>query len=657
MPVNINPNLLVRRPQITVTRPLVTRNISLGTNFSDLSLLKRIQFIPPNPNEINLMDYAPTATWTSGEVLPNGTDDKTQTLPWMGSDADEKGFVIGSSALMEDNATYYALRMHPMWVNYGMVQGIIPLNIKGNGTFKAKVGFLNGASNSDGVTFIVNVYSKVNNAQVCTTVATKNKRYSGALIDITADLTQYANQDIQLELRVEAGASSGQDWAAWVNPVIDIQPVATPNQTYELITKRFNTSELVALGISNVYQKTAVPNTYLIVPVAYSISLKDGIPFAFLEKVIILEDTSTEQSSASLTLGLTPRISGYQIIKFKTLLKQTLSLTTEVSLEYPAGSDMELVPESTFSLFGNIVLTYIGQTDDTIESHFLLSFTKVELNNMAGFLKLLSNSFALPVSQYVNSDGDESSVLDISLLSNNITGQAISTSPQLASITITNNTDSAISIKKLIIEDNTQEYDLTSLNLSLAKRGDSYDLTFVDILSTLSSDSNILASLLNTNVQKLSAAFVASYSNIHQNKFAIDYDVQFDDRKILTVDYTQSDSNQMCVTVTCPAPNSLTLSDSKDFFDAFSVDNILVTLGSDDNKIIVPKQIPMEKDAPRYQFAFVLMNGADNANRNITYQTTVKFTNGQPDLTLSPQTLNMSLENIIALDNQTLGLK
>jgi hypothetical protein len=657
MNLNINPHLLVRRPEIAINRPLVTRNISLVSNIKDLSILKGIQFIRPNLNEINLMDNAPTATWTSGEVLPTGTDDKIQTLPWDGSDGDDRGFVIGSSVVMEDNATYYALRTHPMWVNYGMIKGVMPIKINGNGTFRAKIGFLSGAANTDGVTFIVNVYSTVNNAQVCDTVVSKNKRYSGGLMDISADLTKYANQDIQIELRVEAGASAGQDWAAWINPVIDVQPVAKPNQTYELVTNKFNTSDLTKLGISNVYQKTTVPNTYLIVPVAYSITLKDGKPFAFLEKIIIVEDTSTEQSSASLTLGLSPRISGYQIIKFKTLLKKTLSLTTEASLEYPAGSDMELVPESSFSLFGNIVLTYVGQTDDTIESHFMLSFTKVGLNNMAGFLKILSNSFAIPVSQSVNSDGDESSVLDISLLKTNITGMAISTTPQLASITITNNTDNTINLKKLIIEDNTEEYDLTSLNLSLAKRGDSYDLTFVDILSTLSTDTNFFTSIFNLNAQKVGAAFVASYNNIHQNKFAIDYDVLFDERKLLTIDHTQSDSNQMCLTVTCPAPNSLTLSDSKDFFDAFAVDNIVVSFASEDNKIIVPKQIPLEKDAPRYQFAFVLMNGGDNANRNITYQSTVKFTNGQPDLVLDPKVLNLSTGNIIALDSKTLGLK
>jgi hypothetical protein len=661
-----NPQLFVKRPNPISNPATLSRNINIKPikpGLFDASIFNNIRFIKDirlinDVNEINIINSASTANWTSGVVLPNENIDKVQTLPWMGSDGCSNGFVINSTSVMENNISYNVLRTHPMWVSFGMIKGVMPIKIDGNGTFKAKIGFLNGAVNSDGVTFLVNIYYHLNGVQTCQNVITKYKRYSGELVDISADLSKWANQDIQLELRVDAGASSGQDWAAWVNPVIDIQPVAKPNHTYNLITNKFITSDLIKLGISNVYQKTTVPDTFLIVPVSYSITLKDGKPFTYLENIVIMEDTTTDKSSATLILGLAPKISGYQLIKFKTLLKKSLNLNTEVSLEYPAGCNIELMPQSSFTLFGNVVLTYVGQTDNDTENHFMLSFSKLGLNDMAGFIKILSNSFALPVSLTVNSDADETSVLDISLLKKNITGMAVGTTPGTLNIAITNNTDNAVKINTMIIEDNTEEYDLSSLNITLAHKGDTHVLTFTEILKTLNIGENLLEDLFNLTLKKIAAAFYASYSNIHKNKFAFNYDVDYDERKILNVNYTEKDSNQMCLTVTCPMPNDLTLSGSPDFFDAYKISTIMVSFSSSDNKVIVPAQIPFDKDAPRYQFSFVLIPvGGDLTNKKISYQVTVKFNNGQADLVKPECILDLSGNNILELDGNTLNLK
>ena len=241
MPPILNRQLYVNKDVATPSRTVVTnravitnqavltRNITIPSKAIDLSIFKDIRFINFNPNQINILNSAGAATWTSGEVLSNGSVSNVKVLPWMGSDSCSDGFVINSSVVMEDNVTYNALRTHPMWVNYGMIKGIMPVKINGSGTFKAKVGFLSGAVNSDGVTFSVNIYYTLNGILTNQNVLTQNKRYSGALADISADLSKWANQDIQLELRVDAGASSGQDWAAWINPVIDIQPVAQTN--------------------------------------------------------------------------------------------------------------------------------------------------------------------------------------------------------------------------------------------------------------------------------------------------------------------------------------------------------------------------------------------------------------------------------------------
>lgn len=46
------------------------------------------------------------------------------------------------------------------------------------------------------------------------------KRYTGKLRSFSYDLSEYAKQKVYFELRVDAGESSGQDWAAWINPRI-----------------------------------------------------------------------------------------------------------------------------------------------------------------------------------------------------------------------------------------------------------------------------------------------------------------------------------------------------------------------------------------------------------------------------------------------------
>jgi len=40
------------------------------------------------------------------------------------------------------------------------------------------------------------------------------------LLNVDVDLSAYAGQRAAFMLIVNAGASSGQDWAVWVNPVI-----------------------------------------------------------------------------------------------------------------------------------------------------------------------------------------------------------------------------------------------------------------------------------------------------------------------------------------------------------------------------------------------------------------------------------------------------
>ncbi|MDQ2718572.1 MAG: hypothetical protein M3Z26_02240 [Bacteroidota bacterium] len=181
-------------------------------------------------NNISLLSYTDKARWASGQLVDADNTINNITLAWMGKDNDSNGFVrLDNGVVMEDHQTYMALRTHPKWVNNGTIKGWLPwVQQNGSGTFKASVGFLNGAAGTDGVTFQVWVHYHVAGVEHWEPVIQQRKNYSGQLIEISANLSKWANQAISIEMRVDAGASSTRDWAAWINPRIEIAPEPLP---------------------------------------------------------------------------------------------------------------------------------------------------------------------------------------------------------------------------------------------------------------------------------------------------------------------------------------------------------------------------------------------------------------------------------------------
>lgn len=188
-------------------------------------------------NDIILFNYVPTARWESGQLLDSDNVISNTELAWMGADNDNNGFVrLDNGVVMEDGQSYQALRTHPKWVDNGTIKGWLPwIQQKGTGIFKAIVGFLNGAAGTDGVTFQVWIHYHVDGVERWESVVRQQKFYSGQLQEITADLSKWASQEISVELRVDAGPSSGRDWAAWINPRIEVTiplmpgPIVTGN--------------------------------------------------------------------------------------------------------------------------------------------------------------------------------------------------------------------------------------------------------------------------------------------------------------------------------------------------------------------------------------------------------------------------------------------
>ena len=142
-----------------------------GSNYSEI--LKNLSFLPVKAMmfqqvvSINITDLAPSANWSGGQFLADGSLASQQVLPWMGPDSSDTGFVRFDMVTMEDGNSYPALRTHPMWCNFGTIKGQFSINLPGNGLFKSKIGFVNGATGSDGVTFSVNIHTTNNGSRQC----------------------------------------------------------------------------------------------------------------------------------------------------------------------------------------------------------------------------------------------------------------------------------------------------------------------------------------------------------------------------------------------------------------------------------------------------------------------------------------------------------
>jgi hypothetical protein len=182
----------------------------------------------PTPSVIDLAQLASAASWRGGhrETVSLGWITGSQPvdgamLPFNGSDGDSNGFVILSTIGMEDGSFRPALRTHPTWVGQGMITGYYSGHpLPPGARFEAQVGFVGGATGTDGVEFVVSERRMVNGALTANEILRVHKGYTGQLMSVGADLSHLAGQFVGFDLRVEAGPSSGQDWAAWVDPRI-----------------------------------------------------------------------------------------------------------------------------------------------------------------------------------------------------------------------------------------------------------------------------------------------------------------------------------------------------------------------------------------------------------------------------------------------------
>lgn len=170
---------------------------------------------------ISLDQIASQARWVTGRLVGDHSTVETAQIPYQGSDADPRGFVRFSNLKLENGSTNNVLRTHPKWVNRGTIRGYFPwITLPANAVFDSRVGFVHGATHTDGVHFQVWVHYMEDGRERWYRIGSLTKNYSGQLGEMRCDLSRFSGQQVALELRCDAVNRATQAWAAWVYPSI-----------------------------------------------------------------------------------------------------------------------------------------------------------------------------------------------------------------------------------------------------------------------------------------------------------------------------------------------------------------------------------------------------------------------------------------------------
>lgn len=144
-------------------------------------------------------------------------------MDFSGKDTDPQGFALWRyNATLEDGSRPPArvLETHPTWVNNGAIWGEysliapIPITFQQGDRFVARVGFLKGATQGK-VTFKVSLWNGDPDSS-SVILASMPDQYDKKVRDWTVPLDVLAGESGYFYLTVDAGSTSTQDWAVWV---------------------------------------------------------------------------------------------------------------------------------------------------------------------------------------------------------------------------------------------------------------------------------------------------------------------------------------------------------------------------------------------------------------------------------------------------------
>lgn len=166
-------------------------------------------------NHINFIGRANHGVWSN---------DIPEQLTFGSANEDSKGFARYPQTQLEDGLHYdLLLETHPRWAQNGSVEGHFRITIPDDCSFRGVVGFVEGATKTDGVTFQV-FWKKDNqpagNPPITALQGEYFKTYDHTLGSFIVDLRPIAGQTGEFIIKVKAGQSSGQDWAVWQTALI-----------------------------------------------------------------------------------------------------------------------------------------------------------------------------------------------------------------------------------------------------------------------------------------------------------------------------------------------------------------------------------------------------------------------------------------------------
>jgi len=172
------------------------------------------------PALYDFIEHAPDAQWSSG----------AGALPFPGDPSDSRGFArYVLNARLEDGSTWSkVLETHPQWVSGGWIMGVYPQQtVPANSQLTVRVGFLAGATGTDGVKFDVyfDEYRGLNVAPLRHTIVSKVADFDSKLDAVTSDLSFLAGKKGSFVLYVYAGKTSDRDWAVWAEARIEAKPL------------------------------------------------------------------------------------------------------------------------------------------------------------------------------------------------------------------------------------------------------------------------------------------------------------------------------------------------------------------------------------------------------------------------------------------------
>lgn len=209
------PSAAVRQPATTTSAGQITATSpqSVSTSVKDPSRpsVKPKAAIPlDKPGLIYKMhQHFKLAKWRSAAGI----------LPAPGSANDNRGFVrfLKEGKICPNTKAANLLQTHPQWISNGWITGIYPrMKLGKNVKFKSVGALLNGASGSDGVVMEVFVLDKARQTRII-----RKRINCNGYKSLEADLSKWAGKTVSILLRVNAGKTSAQDWAVWVNPILE----------------------------------------------------------------------------------------------------------------------------------------------------------------------------------------------------------------------------------------------------------------------------------------------------------------------------------------------------------------------------------------------------------------------------------------------------